>query len=115
MTAFKAAMTFVAVFLSAALAEWTGGTDAVRPRDMLIALGAALGSGVLVYLVPNTAMTAAKAFTAFAVTFVAALLVEWTGGSDAFALRDLIVALSTSLGSATLVYAVPNTGTPAPA
>lgn len=50
----KAWVAAFAVFLTALLAEWTGGEgDPFQPRDLVVALVAALVSWGAVYTVPN--------------------------------------------------------------
>lgn len=55
-------------------------------------------------------MNAVKAWLAAAGAFLSTLLDEWTGGSDHFTTRDLIVGLLASVLTFAAVYTVPNKG-----
>jgi hypothetical protein len=51
----KAVAAFLAIFLMALLAEWTGGDDVFGIRDAFVALAFALGGGATVSKVTNRA------------------------------------------------------------
>jgi len=57
MSAAKAYVAAGAAFLTALLAEWTGGGDPVEPRDYVVATLAAVVSFSTVYAVPNRKST----------------------------------------------------------